>query len=902
MIVSLGYSQSFSALSPALKWQQINTEKAKIIFPVGMEEEAQRVANTLDYLYKHETSDVTDKVLRIKVVLIDQGAISNGSVGSAPFKSDFLLSPPRDHYRLGTVNWTDLLSLHEYRHVLQRSHSRKGATAIGYTLLGELTWSGMANLAIPNWFREGDAVIAETMQSNQGRGRNPAFMDEYRHYFINNELPSYNRARNGSIKDLVPDHYRLGYLMTTFGRDKYGDDFWKDILGDAGAYKGVIFPFAKSLKKKTGMSVPEFYKASMDFHEEKVASLGKNSKEKITYLSPLKSGYQSYNNPIVHKGKVYSAKFSFDQLTRIVEHLPNGEEKLLIKTPIIQDNFFSMHGDLIAWAESRVDERWSEENYSVIMLYNGQSKKRTKLSSRTKYFQPSFSNDGNKIICTEILARESNLKVIDINDGSVQSINAPKEYIYTYPRWDIDNTIIVCAREKTGAIGLLRLSQSGELIETLLPMSNEIIGNPSITENYISITAAYGGMIHIYQYNRATKQWHKVSNHNQSLYNPVFDETKNMFYASEFDLNGNRIASIESSSKKMDVYTPKVIPSFERSILNKIPDDKYEIRKYSKFAHFFNLHTWGLNLENIRPELKLNSTNYLNTVDLSAGVFLDNENDLVYNANANIGMFYPLLNINWRTEKESAIVQDSILVKFWDSDISATLSLPLNLSDGRNIRTLTPYAGYTRNSLNITNFDVENISTSAIRGGFIFRNRTYRPRLKLFSNFGQYLRVDYLTDIDDRDATQAQVKTALALPGIHKTHSLIVEADYKNQSGARLSDSFKYARGYGSLLAYESIYRVSADYHFPFAYPDWGLLGFFYFKRLNLDLFADFSGITIGADVNQVDFNSVGVEFTSDIRFANTIDLRMGVRFAYRLDDLSGRPARFEFILPAYRF
>lgn len=59
---------------------------------------------------------------------------------------------------------------------------------------------------------------------------------------------SWMKLRNGSMKDYIPNHYNLGYLLVNYGREKYGDDFWTKVTTDASAYKGLFYPFQTAIK------------------------------------------------------------------------------------------------------------------------------------------------------------------------------------------------------------------------------------------------------------------------------------------------------------------------------------------------------------------------------------------------------------------------------------------------------------------------------------------------------------------------------------------------------------------------------------------------------------------------------------------------------------------------------
>src|SRR5438045_5006612 len=74
------------------------------------------------------------------------------------------------------------------------------------------------------------------------------------------------KLRNNSMKDYVPDHYPLGYLMVNYGREKYGLDFWSKVTKDASAFKGLFYPFQKAIKKYSGVSYKVFREDAFDYY------------------------------------------------------------------------------------------------------------------------------------------------------------------------------------------------------------------------------------------------------------------------------------------------------------------------------------------------------------------------------------------------------------------------------------------------------------------------------------------------------------------------------------------------------------------------------------------------------------------------------------------------------------
>src|SRR5476651_1436397 len=222
-----GFAQTFGGNPPSIKWDQVNTPEAKVIFPVGMDSAGRRVADIIHRMNNSVLPTIGSKQRQISIVLQNQNTISNAYVGLAPFRSEFYLTPDQNSFEIGSLNWVDQLAIHEYRHVQQYNNFNVGLSKGLRFLFGE---SGQAlgnELSVPNWFFEGDAVYNETLVSKQGRGRIPFFFNGYRALWAAGKDYSYMKLRNGSYLDYTPDHYPLGYMLVSYGREKYGNDFWK---------------------------------------------------------------------------------------------------------------------------------------------------------------------------------------------------------------------------------------------------------------------------------------------------------------------------------------------------------------------------------------------------------------------------------------------------------------------------------------------------------------------------------------------------------------------------------------------------------------------------------------------------------------------------------------------------
>ena len=168
-------AQQFGGFPPSTKWQQINTDTARIIFEKAVDSQAQNVAAIIHKANLLNPNPLGNKVRPINIVLHKNTTVANGYVALGPFRSEYYLIPGSNIFEFGSTPWQQTLAVHEYRHVHQYANFNKGLSKIASVLFGQEGQAFMNGVAIPDWFFEGDAVHSETIQTLQGRGRAPLF-------------------------------------------------------------------------------------------------------------------------------------------------------------------------------------------------------------------------------------------------------------------------------------------------------------------------------------------------------------------------------------------------------------------------------------------------------------------------------------------------------------------------------------------------------------------------------------------------------------------------------------------------------------------------------------------------------------------------------------------------------
>ena len=174
------YSQQFGGFPPSVKWKQINTDTARIIFPSPVDSLAQDIAAIVHKIMMQRPNTLGDEVRKINIVLHNNTTLANGYVALGPYRSEFYLIPGSDIFEFGANPWYKELGVHEFRHALQYSNFNRGISKIGSIIFEQEGQALFNALLIPGWFWEGDAVHSETSVTTQGRARTRDFFKGYR--------------------------------------------------------------------------------------------------------------------------------------------------------------------------------------------------------------------------------------------------------------------------------------------------------------------------------------------------------------------------------------------------------------------------------------------------------------------------------------------------------------------------------------------------------------------------------------------------------------------------------------------------------------------------------------------------------------------------------------------------
>jgi hypothetical protein len=918
--ITAAKAQQFGGNPPSIKWKQVNTPAVKVIFPAGMDSLGFRVANTIESINKATQPTIGTKQKQISIVLQNQTTISNAYVGLAPFRSEFYLTPAQNNFELGSLPWADQLGMHEFRHVQQYNTFNVGLSKVVSTLFGQGGQAIANAMTVPDWFFEGDAVFNETQVSQQGRGRIPYFLNGYRALWSAGKDYSWMKLRNGSLVDYVPNHYPLGYMMVSYGREKYGNTFWKDITHDAASFNGLFYPLQKAVKKYSGEYYKQFRTNGLNYFKRQFTA-------DKTIKNPDKNHFiadQEYP-AFVNDSTIIYLKSTYSQRPVFVLNEAGKERDISVRS-VSTDNYFSYANGKIVYAAYRPDVRWSYRDYSELRLLDVKTGNERQITNGAKYFSPALSNDGKTIVAVQVdPTGKSQLHILSADSGCVITVVPKKDNLfYTYPKFYGNGQLVAAVRKPAGEMTLGLIDIKTGNTSDLLPPTVEPIAFLFVKDNKVYYSKTNGIYDQLYSLDIEHDLIESYSDGNSNQYQPTI--IKNKLAWVELTAYGYQVQQKELNS--LNVHTmstgyPVKLPDFNISALKKdsaanllatVSNKPLPVTNYSKAYQLFNFHSLIPDFTDPNYTLSLVGENVLNTFQSQLSFNYNRvEGYKQFGFDAVYGALFPYITAGYNYTLDRRGLFNGSRIYWNESDIHGGLRLPLNLSRGRQLTGLTIGSDV---HYNLTGFQqpfraVFNDRNYTYLNNYItFSTRIQQARQNIYPRLGQTLTMNYKTTIDRSNAHQFLASGTFYFPGLFQNHNLVINAAYQQRGRGdviNFSNNFPYSRGYAAENLYQ-LSKIGVNYHFPIVYPDAGVGNAVYFLRVRGNLFYDYTRandfFTNGTSF-KADFKSAGAEVFFDTKIFNQQNITIGVRYSRLLDNdlFGGRGAnQIELVLPVSFF
>lgn len=909
-LCNFSVAQEISPNPPSIKWNYIDTDTLRVVFPKGMEKHAFRVASNILYINRNHDSLIGMKSKKLTLLLQNQTVISNGYVALAPFRSEFYTTPMQQSNELGSLNWLDLLSMHEYRHALQFSNTKVGVTKLAYWLFGEQGWNLTSNLIVPDWFWEGDAVLTETALSRQGRGRIPFFLYDFKTLAVSDKFYRYAKVRNGSFNDYIPDHYAFGYLMCRYGRDNFGPLFWRNVLKASSKGKGLFYPFSKAMKKYSGLGVNKFYKTAFtelynDWRKDSVLI----DETPATNVSQSTRFFTSYSYPQYTKeNTVITLKSGYNiNPWFVLKNTESGDEQKVIMPGLMEDGYFTYSNGKIAYSQLQYDIRYANRNYLNVTIIDIDKRKSTVITTRSKYFSPFLSRTADTVLVVEQSPEmQTALVLLNATDGTViKKLPNNSGYYYCYPKLSVNGKFVFSlVRNSSGEMGIIKQDLNSNEQTVILPFSNNILSGPFLDKDQrLYFQASFYGRDNIYVLNLNDKSLNKVTNRILGCYMPAVSLGSERLLFTEFTSKGRQLREMDINT---DMFESVVVKGLEDvsflntpatlqedgNILAKIPQRKFSVKPYPLHKSAIHIHSWSLKFTQKNYGLTFLSDNYFGSVNAEAGAYYNlNEKNWFYKATLNYSVFFPVLftELEKTPNRNTSILNSGYVfapVSWDETSVNSGFRIPLNLTKGFFSRGLEfrVYHKYIRNLF--YNIGFLNQTIHAVGTQLTFSNVFRKPYRTPLSRFGQYIQLTYIKSLNDVRASQLYANTEFTFPALFSNHTALLQVNYISQAfGAqyRFRDEFVYPRGM-ILNAYNKFARIGFNYHMPLIYPEFGMAGVFYILRMRFNPYLDIGLVNNYASANFSAYRTVGAEFIFDLKLFNVLPFEAGIRYNFLLN------------------
>jgi hypothetical protein len=832
-------------------------------------------------------------------------------------------------------NWEKQLVLHETRHVGQMSKLSQHFFHVAEYLIGQQSQGLAAGGYVSKWMFEGDAVLSETEHSFSGRGRQASFLMPYRAFLMDSISFSWDIWRFGSYKYQVPNDYQFGYYLLSAIRYGSRMDFLSDIYDKITKRPYIPYVSQMAYRETTGKT----YTTSWTYATDIMRSIWNQQLLQNGTLSPYhtltdsvsapknnrpETAYADYESiTVISIDSVYAFYRNLNRTQSLVRIDSSGQRRHVRFVGNVNSDITEGGGKLY-WTEIIPDLRWEQASFSLLRSYDPKTNTITSLSQKSRYQSPSISPSALIVaVVHTFVAGGSALHLLATSDGTyLTSYPAPENGQIQSSAWASESLLYAAVLTDSG-VGIYALDLETETWNTIVQPQYQTIARLSFHNGLLWFGSDLNGIDNVYVIDPHTipAQLFMLTNAKYGAFCPYL--YRNTLYYTNFTHAGSRPVSVPVDSlvwKRANFNQPYESPiakelsqqvQFRIDTVG-IPDrPNYHSKPYRKVPNLFRVHSWAPIYYNALDNIvSLSLEDLYHTVSFGAMLFSQNtlstavtQLGYAYRNGFHAGHlkfiyrgWYPVVELsgdlndrNVHTYKirkgennQSVSVRDTLFGKP-SLRASANVYIPFNLRSKGWVRGLIPrlYLSFRNDQYYLLGKEVFDHYSSLQYGIQYYQYRPMTVR-NIFPRWGFGLSLQTASVPWMRDAFGAELYMMAYgyLPGLFSNQGIRLKAAYQRQwiEGKRyyLSNLASFPRGYESKASLEYT-GFSIDYAIPIWLGDKSLGSIFYFKRLQINPFADWAHnrnqrgterlYAVGADLLlQFHFFQIGSPISAGVR------------------------------------
>lgn len=894
------------------RWKQMKSDKYRVVYPDTVQNIASRmmcyldaVEQDIDYGYRYEQ-------MSIPFVVHPANFRSNGLVMWLPKRVEFLSTPEKNGY---SMPWLKQLIAHEYRHAAQYSNLNRGVikglsyilgqqgSAIGLLVMPLWLIEGDAVMTETEMSTFGRGLQPSFTMAYRAYGN---VADVYK---------STDKWFSGSYKDYIPDHYALGYLISRHSYNRFGTVMGNDVAMLTTRRPYMFVSTSWVLKKLYGTSKKQLFDDTFRTLHNHWLPLSRVHNSATPISIPEPTSYTTYAYPMpTPSGKIIALKSDFDKPSAFVEIDPTtGEERRIRHTGQVSTRPIISSTGRMWWTEYRRSVLFQEKVGSQLYYMDLADEQPCTIRGVDNALYPTPTSD-HGIAWVEYNIDGRYTVVVNGTSSLPRTTTLPYGSEIHGMAWDDQSEALYILVTDDDGMHISRIDSQGVEAITRSAYTTLSDLRAADGRLYFGSIASGRDEIHYLdiatgkEYRVSTSRYgtFQPTPCDSGLLTTLYDRRGYLPALQRID----SLIEVEYAPHPTNIILPEIKPwdvvnldtvRFDTTVADSI-EQKTPAKRFRRFAHAFNIHSWAPASYDPFELAEESSISFnLGATIMSQNILSTTEGFLTWGWNHKEGSvfkgtirYYGLGVSFWISgtyggsqnvykvyvyNPESGELEFPAapeLGKYYSITTGATL--PLLFERGYHIRQLSLSASWNYSNGMVANVDrikiqngkVTNLSTIGysegvhlLNAGISFSDVVRQARRDFLPPWGYQLSANYAQNPATDDFGHLVVLYGkIYTPGFYRHHSLSAAVSYQTSLGGFQSDMVLSSlalkstrlmpRGFSSYdITNDNYVASSLNYQMPVWYPDGGINGIIYFKRLRLNLggdYASFARPTVNTD------------------------------------------------------